>query len=65
MSQVESALPALARDFQPIDDLRGSAWYRGTVAANLIRGFVLETRRTPIPNLPQRPSATVHLEVLP
>jgi xanthine dehydrogenase iron-sulfur cluster and FAD-binding subunit A len=65
IGQVEAALPALAQDFQPIDDLRGSAWYRGTVAANLIRGFVLETRRTPVPHLSQRPSATVHLEVLP
>jgi len=62
---VEAALPALARDFQPIDDLRGSAWYRGLVAANLVRGFVLETQQAALPNLSQRPSGTVHLEVLP
>ena len=65
IEQVEAALPALADDFRPIDDLRGSAWYRRTVAENLIRGFVLETRRTALPNLSQRPSGTVHLEVLP
>jgi len=65
VAEVEAALPALARDFQPIDDLRGSAWYRGLVAANLVRGFVLETERAALPNLSQRPSGTVHLEVLP
>ncbi len=65
IDQVEAALPALAQDFRPIDDLRGSAWYRGTVAANLIRGFALETQREPQPNLSQRPSGTVHLEVVP
>lgn len=65
LSQVEAALPALAHDFQPIDDLRGSAWYRGTVAENLVRGFVLEeTQREARPNLSQRPSCTVHLEVV-
>ncbi len=63
--QVEAVLPALAQDFRPIDDLRGSAWYRGLVAANLVRGFVLETQRSRLPNLSARPSATVHLEVLP
>ena len=36
---VEAAIDELARDFQPIDDHRGSAWYRETVAANLVRGF--------------------------
>mgnify|MGYP000346605280 CR=1 FL=1 len=65
LAQVEAALPALAQDFRPIDDLRGSAWYRGTVAANLVRGFVLETQHAARPNLSQRPSGTVHLEVVP
>jgi xanthine dehydrogenase small subunit len=65
VAQVEAALPALANDFRPIDDARGSAWYRGTVAANLVRGFVLETRHAAVPNLSQRPSGTVHLEVVP
>ena len=65
LAQVEAALPALAQDFRPIDDLRGSAGYRGTVAANLVRGFVLETQSEARPNLSQRPSGTVHLEVVP
>lgn len=64
IAQVEAALPALAQDFRPIDDARGSAWYRRTVAENLIRGFVLETRQVAVPNLSQRPSGTVHLEVV-
>jgi xanthine dehydrogenase small subunit len=34
---VEAAATALADDYQPLDDLRGSAAYRRTVAANLLR----------------------------
>jgi xanthine dehydrogenase small subunit len=34
---VEAAAAALAQDYQPIDDLRGSAAWRRTVAANLLR----------------------------
>jgi xanthine dehydrogenase small subunit len=34
---VEAAARALAGDYQPLDDLRGSAGYRRTVAANLLR----------------------------
>jgi len=33
----ESAAAAIAQDFQPIDDWRGSASYRLTAAANLLR----------------------------
>ena len=33
----ESAAAAVAQDFQPIDDWRGSASYRLTAAANLLR----------------------------
>jgi xanthine dehydrogenase small subunit len=65
IAQVEAALPGLAQDFRPIDDARGSSWYRRTVAENLLRGFVLETRQVPVPHLAQRPSGTVHLEVVP
>jgi xanthine dehydrogenase small subunit len=65
IDQVEAALPALAQDFRPIDDARGSAWYRATVAANLVRGFALETAREPVPHLSQRPASTVRLEVVP
>jgi xanthine dehydrogenase small subunit len=34
---VEAAAQALARDYAPLDDLRGSAAYRRAVAANLLR----------------------------
>jgi xanthine dehydrogenase small subunit len=34
---VEAAAQALAADYTPLDDLRGSAAYRRTVAANLLR----------------------------
>jgi xanthine dehydrogenase small subunit len=34
---VEASAEALARDYAPLDDLRGSAGYRRTVAANLLR----------------------------
>ncbi|MEA3060675.1 MAG: xanthine dehydrogenase small subunit, partial [Sphingomonadales bacterium] len=34
---IEAAARALADDYQPLDDLRGSAAYRRTVAANLLR----------------------------
>ncbi|HEV7659678.1 MAG TPA: xanthine dehydrogenase small subunit [Allosphingosinicella sp.] len=36
-ANVEAAAQALARDYDPLDDLRGSAAYRRTVAANLLR----------------------------
>ncbi|HGG57331.1 MAG TPA: xanthine dehydrogenase small subunit, partial [Nannocystis exedens] len=61
---VEAALHALKEDFSPIDDHRGSAWYRQTLAANLARGFFLETRDKHLPDLPERPSGTVSLGVL-
>ena len=34
---VEAAAQALAQDYEPLDDLRGSAAYRRKVAANLLR----------------------------
>ena len=36
-----TAAAALARDFQPIDDWRGTAAYRLQVAANLLRRLQL------------------------
>ncbi|MCA9634585.1 MAG: xanthine dehydrogenase small subunit [Myxococcales bacterium] len=62
---VEAAILALDRDFAPIDDHRGSAWFRRTLAANLARGFFLETAESPQPALPERPSGTVAIEVRP
>jgi xanthine dehydrogenase small subunit len=56
---VEHACSALSHDFQPIDDHRASAWYRATVAANLLRGFVMETEDEPIAGSPTRATGTV------
>ena len=36
---VEAACAALAEDFEPLSDHRASAWYRLTVAQNLLRKF--------------------------
>jgi len=56
---VEAACARLADDFTPIADHRGSAWYRATVAANLLRGFYHETLEEPAPRLTPRHSGTV------
>ncbi|MSQ70832.1 MAG: xanthine dehydrogenase small subunit [Betaproteobacteria bacterium] len=40
---VAAALPALERDYAPISDMRASARYRRTIAANLLRKFFIET----------------------
>ncbi len=56
---VEAAAQALALDFRPLSDHRGSAWYRATVAANLLRGFFSETQTTRTPALESRHAATV------
>ena len=39
---VEAAAQAIAEDYQPLSDLRGSAGYRLAAAANLVRGLRLE-----------------------
>ena len=39
---VEAAAQAIAEDYQPLSDLRGSAEYRLAAAANLVRGLWLE-----------------------
>ena len=56
---IEQAVHALSQDFTPIDDHRGSAWYRGQVAANLMVGFFAEAREDVPVNLPDRPTGTV------
>jgi len=53
-----AAMPLLDRDFHPIDD------HRRRVAKNLLLAFWLETRDRPAPVLLQRPTSTVHREVL-
>ncbi|MGH1347479.1 MAG: xanthine dehydrogenase small subunit [Nannocystales bacterium] len=55
----EACAAAMTSDFTPMSDHRGSAWYRSTVAANLMRGFYLEVCGTPMPRLSDRPSGTV------
>jgi len=39
---IEAAAQAIAEDYQPLSDLRGSAEYRLAAAANLVRGLWLE-----------------------
>jgi len=56
---IEDAAAMLAHDFTPLDDHRGSAWYRSTVAANLLRGFLRETETVRVPTLPDRPTGTI------
>lgn len=58
-ASVEAAVAALSKDFTPLSDHRGSASYRGRVAANLLRGFLEETKRAPVPQLTARHSGTV------
>jgi len=41
---VEPGVAALAQDFAPLSDFRGSADYRRLVAGNLLRRFLLESR---------------------
>jgi xanthine dehydrogenase small subunit len=61
----EAASLAVAQDFSPIDDHRGSAWYRATVARNLVAAFYDETLSDAVPRLTDRPSQTCVLEVEP
>lgn len=55
----EAAALQIASDFSPLSDHRGSAWYRGMVAANLVRGWYADTLDEPAPRLPDRPTATL------
>ncbi len=58
---VERVLPELSNDFSPIDDQRGSGWFRATLARNLLIGFFLETEGASFQSLPSRPSSTLVL----
>lgn len=42
LNSVEQAIPALQQDFQPLTDMRASAEYRSTIAANLLRKFFMQ-----------------------
>ena len=56
---IEPVLSVIDGDFQPLDDHRGSAWYRRTVSANLVRGFAAEMERGAFQPLPDRPLSTI------
>jgi xanthine dehydrogenase small subunit len=56
---LETAAAAIANDFTPMSDHRGSATYRALVAANLLRGFFDETQVVPQPRLTPGHAATV------
>lgn len=43
MAALEAARKAIQDDFTPLTDMRGSAWYRSTVSANLLTRFFEET----------------------
>ena len=58
---VAVAAKAIATDFTPMSDHRGSAPYRSLVAANLLRGFFDETREVRQPALSAGHAATVQI----
>ncbi len=59
---VEAAAQKIAEDFDPISDFRASAWYRKTVACNILRGFYQETLENYVPARMYRPTSTIQLE---
>ena len=56
---LQACAAALPGDFSPLSDHRGSAWYRTTVATNLLRGFFDDVSGNPMPRLSDRPSGTI------
>ena len=42
---IDAACASLAEDFKPLSDHRASAWYRVTVAQNLLRKFHMEKKK--------------------
>jgi xanthine dehydrogenase small subunit len=56
---VAAAAAQLPEALTPIGDHRGSAWYRATVAQNLLLGFFHETATAPSAALPDRPTSTL------
>jgi len=61
LEAVAAAANALAHDFTPVTDHRGSAAYRMLVARNLLRGFHDETAAARVPRLPHPHTATAHV----
>lgn len=58
-ASILEAIEALKHDFTPLSDHRGSAWYRQTVAGNLLRGFFVELSTEATDRLPYRPISMV------
>jgi xanthine dehydrogenase small subunit len=58
----QAAAARLAEDFSPMDDHRGTAWFRATVARNLLLGFAAETALRAFVSLPSRHTGTVLAE---
>jgi len=56
---LERAIEALKGDFSPLSDHRGSAWYRQTVAGNLLRGLYEELKAGSPERLPYRPTSAI------
>lgn len=59
---VYQALSLLPKEFTPMTDHRGTAWYRMQLARNLFLGFFLETQQNPSMKLKARHSSTLILE---
>lgn len=53
------AAAAVAQDFAPISDVRGSAWYRTRVAHNLVLGFYAEWQEGRPPAWQERLTGTI------
>jgi len=60
--QIERAVEALTLDFEPMSDQRASAWFRQTLAGNLLRGFFVESQSESSRSLPDRSIGTVCLK---
>ncbi len=56
---IDAAATIVAEDLQPMSDHRSSAWYRSTVAANLLRGSYAETLDRAFRPLPAAHTGTV------
>lgn len=64
-STAEAAAKATFLNLNPVSDIRGSVWFRLTLAGNLIRGFFEETRLNPFVPLPNSHTGTLLLETTP
>lgn len=57
-----AAAELLETDFSPMDDHRGTAWFRRTLSRNLLLGFALETTDRTFVALPSRHTGTIVAE---